>query len=112
VRGLAWEGTSKADTGGRRTLNGGQSASLVASIEVADLLADDQGQLDLVMKVDALGLDNGTIAGQENGGWRLEEEEGLLGPLVVQLSYMVAWMISLEPSSFLHAKEIQRRAYA
>lgn len=73
----------------RLTLNRSKRASLVISLEVLDLLAHDQGQLNLEMEVDALGLNDWAIARQEDGRWRLEEEEGLFGPLVVQLRHMV-----------------------
>lgn len=41
------------------------------------------------MEVDALGLKDRAIAWQEDGRGRLEEEEGLFGPLVVEFCDVV-----------------------
>ena len=71
------------------TLNGIQSALLVRGVQVLDLLAHDEGELDLIVKVDALGPDDRAFPRWQNGAGRLEEEEGLLGPGVVQFGDVV-----------------------
>lgn len=72
------------------TLNGVEGAFLIARLEVPELLADDEGQLNLVVKIHALGPDDRTGARQQDGRGGLQEEEGLLGPRAVQLCDMVA----------------------
>jgi hypothetical protein len=43
------------------------------------LLAHDESELDFVVEVNAARSDDGPLAGEEDGGGGLEEEEGLLG---------------------------------
>lgn len=71
------------------TLNGIKGRLLIGSVEVPDPLAQDQCELDLIVKVDTTGPDDGTLAGKQDGGGGLLEEEGLLGPGAVQLGDMV-----------------------
>lgn len=73
----------------RQTLNGIQGTLGVVGLEVTDQLADDEGQLDLKVHVNALGAQAGALAREDNGGGRLEEEEGLLGLGVVELGNVV-----------------------
>lgn len=72
------------------TLNSIKSSTLITGIEISDLLADDESQLNLIVKTDAPGLNNWTGTGEEDGGRRLEEEEWLFWPLIVQLCDMVS----------------------
>jgi hypothetical protein len=71
------------------TLNGIQSALLVRGVQVLDLLADDEGKLNLIVKIDALGLDHRPFPRLQDGAGRLEEEKGLLRPRVVQFGDVV-----------------------
>ena len=71
------------------TLNGIQSTLLVRGVEVLDLLANDEGKLNLIVKIDAFGLDHRPFSRRQDGAGRLEEEEGLLRPRVVQLGDVV-----------------------
>lgn len=67
------------------TVDGVDGALLVGRVKVGDLLADDERQLDLVVQVHTLWSDNIALAGVKKGGGRLEEEERLLWPDVVEL---------------------------
>lgn len=58
---------------------------LVIGGQVLDLLAYDESQLDLIVQVDAPGPDDGALAGQQQTGGGLQEEERLLRPRAVQL---------------------------
>lgn len=73
----------------RLTVNGIKGALLVGRVEVHKLLAHYDGQLDLIVQVHTLGPDAGPLAGLQQGGGRLEEEEGLFWPRAVQLLDMV-----------------------
>lgn len=42
------------------------------------------------MQTDTLGAENGAAVGEQDGGGRLQEEEGLLGRSVVQLGNVIA----------------------
>ena len=46
------------------------------------------------MQRHAPGPEHGTLAPFEDRGWRFQEEEGLLGPRVVQLFDVVSWAVS------------------
>lgn len=58
-------------------------------VEIAHGLAHHQAQFHLVVHADALGAENGTAAGDEDGGGRLEEEKGLLRLGVFQLGDVI-----------------------
>lgn len=66
-------------------LDAGQPALGVVLVDVAERLADHDAELDFVVEVDAAGAEDGALVGKEDGGGGLEEEEGLLGALVVEL---------------------------
>lgn len=46
------------------TVNGIESTLLVVRLQVTNVLADDQGKLDLIVQIDTLGTDTGAGAGQ------------------------------------------------
>lgn len=58
------------------------------------------------MQTDTLGTENGTAVREQDGGGGLQEEEGLLGSGVIQLSNVIAgrWCVS----DGVQIKEIQR----
>lgn len=66
-------------------LDAGQPALGVILVDVAERLADYDAELDFVVEVNAAGAEDGAFVGEEYGGGGLEEEEGLLGALVVEL---------------------------
>jgi len=66
-------------------LDAGHPARGVVLVDVAQRLADHDSELDFVVQVDAAGAEDGAFVGEEDGGGGLEEEEGLLGALVVEL---------------------------
>lgn len=68
------------------TLDSLQSSLGIVSLEIPDRLADDEGKLDLIVHVNALGSQHRALARKDNGRRGLEEEKGLLGLGVVQLS--------------------------
>lgn len=74
----------------RRTLNGVDGALVVISLEILDLLAEDESKLDLIVHVDALGSQHWATSRKEDRGGGLEEEEGLLGAGVVELLDVIA----------------------
>lgn len=49
------------------TINRVQCGLLIVGIEIAQGLADHQTQFDLVVQADALGAEDGTRAGEEDG---------------------------------------------
>jgi hypothetical protein len=57
----------------------------VVLVDVAERLADHDAELDFVVEVHAAGAEDGAFGGEQDGGGGLEEEEGLFGPLVVEL---------------------------
>lgn len=71
------------------TLNRIKSSLLILGIKILDLLAHDQGKLNLIMEVDTLRLDDGTGTRVQDGRGGLQKEEWLLRPLVVELGDMV-----------------------
>ena len=83
------------------TLDGVQGGLFVVRLEVAQLLADDKGQLDLKVEIDALGPDDGTGPRGHNGGGGLQKEEGLLGPRAVQLRDVITALIMSARGVFL-----------
>jgi len=66
-------------------LDAGHPARGVILVDVAERLADHDSELDFVVEVDAARAEDGALFGEEDGGGGLEEEEGLLGALVVEL---------------------------
>lgn len=79
-----------SDANLRLTVDSIQCTLLVLRIEITHGLAYHQAQFHLVVHADALGAENGTATGDEDGGGRLEEEEGLLGLGVVELGDVIA----------------------
>lgn len=59
-------------------------------MQVPQSLANYQAQLDLVVHRHAARPQERAFAGEEDGRGRLQEEEGLLGALVVELFDVVA----------------------
>lgn len=73
-----------------RTVDGVQSGLLILRIQVPKRLAHHQTQFYLVVQRGAAGAQDGALVGTEDGGRRLQEEEGLLGLGVVQFGDVVA----------------------
>lgn len=65
----------------------------VVRIQVRERLAHDQSEFDFEVHVHTLGPQDGALGGKQDGAGRLEEEEGLLGPLVVEFGDVVAIVI-------------------
>lgn len=74
---------------GEFTVNGIVNGLLIRLLNILEILAHDQGELDLIAELDTLGADHRTLSLQKNGCGRLQEEEGLLGPGAVELGNMV-----------------------
>ena len=74
---------------GPLTLNCVQGG-LVVSREVLQPLAHDQRQLDLIVKAHTPWADDGSLAGQQDGGGGLQKEEGLLWARTVQLGDVIS----------------------
>lgn len=72
------------------TVDSIQCTLLILGIEITHGLAHHQAQFHLVVHADALGAEDGTATGEEDGGGRLEEEKGLLGLGVVELGDVIA----------------------
>lgn len=73
-----------------QTVDGVQGGLLVARVQIPKGLAHHQTEFHLIVQVGAAGAQHGAFAGTEDGGGRLEEEEGLLRFSVVQLGDVVA----------------------
>jgi hypothetical protein len=58
-------------------------------VDVAQSLSNHDSELDFVVEVHAARAEDWALVGEEDGGGGLEEEEGLLGALVVELLDMV-----------------------
>jgi len=71
------------------TINCVQGGLLIPR-EVLQLFAHDQGQLDLIVKAHTPWADDGSLAGQQDGGGGLQKEEGLLRARTVQLGDVVS----------------------
>ncbi len=88
------QGRGGEEAGGREqrglTLDSIQRRLLILHIQVLHPLAQNQGQLDLIVQVDASRPDDRALAGEQNGRSRLLEKEGLLGAGAVQLGNVVA----------------------
>lgn len=67
------------------TLNGFECRILIFGVKIAKSLANHETQFDFIMQTDTLGTEDGALAGEEDGGRGLQEEEGLLGGRAVQL---------------------------
>ena len=81
---LDFPGSWPLDLGlGSLTLDSFQRTLLIVGVEVAQGLANHQTQFNLIVQADALGAQDRSRAGGEDGGRRLEEEERLLGSCVV-----------------------------
>lgn len=52
----------------RLTLNGLKCGLLVLGVKIAKGLANHETQFDFIVQADALGAEDGTLAGEENGG--------------------------------------------
>ncbi len=76
-------------------LNGVESSLLIVGIKVLELLADDQGELNLIVKVNATGVNHRTLAREQDGARRLQEEEGLLRSGAVQLRDVVPVVVGV-----------------
>ena len=72
------------------TFNRVQSALFVVRVQVPQRFAHDQAKFDLVVHGDAARPQERAFAGEKDRRGGLQEEEGLLGPLVVELLDMVA----------------------
>jgi len=70
-----------------------EGALFVVRIKVRERLAHDQSEFDFEVHIHALGPQDRAFGGKQDGAWRLEEEEGLLGPLVVEFGDVVAIVI-------------------
>lgn len=80
-----------------RTFNGVHGSFGVFRVKIAHCLAHDEAELDFVVHVHTTGAEHGTLAREEDGGRRLQEEEGLLGTGAVELGNVVA--ATCEPCS-------------
>lgn len=58
-------------------------------VEIADGFADYEAEFDFEVEVYACGAEDGAFGGEEDGGGRFEEEEGLFGALVVEFGDVV-----------------------
>lgn len=58
---------------------------MILRVQIPHRLPHHQTQLHLVVHDHALGAQDGALPGQQDRRRRLQEEEGLLGPRVVQL---------------------------
>lgn len=63
---------------------------MVARVQVAQSPADHDAELDFIVEADALGTEDWASAGDEDGGWGLQEEKRLLGGFVVQFADVIA----------------------
>lgn len=67
-----------------------QCALAVLWVKVPHRLAHHEGEFDFIVQLGTLRAQDGTLAGEENGGRGLEEEEGLLGLGVIELGNVIA----------------------
>lgn len=74
---------------GELTLDRIQRRLFILSIKVLDLLAKDQGKLDLIVQVDPPWPDHRALAGKQDGRGGLLEKERLLGPGAVEFCDVV-----------------------
>lgn len=91
--GRTTDGPFRSGLRGILTLNRVQGAFLIIRIEITQGLADHETQFDFIVQADALGAQDGSLAGEEDGGSGLEEEERLLGGGIVELGDVVAMSI-------------------
>jgi hypothetical protein len=75
---------------GSVTFNCVKSALLILLVEVTQILAHDQSQLDLIVHRDAIGTQHRSFVLQKDRTRRFEEEKWPFGSLVVEFFYVVA----------------------
>lgn len=79
----------KIETGRELTVNRIQRALVVLRVQIPNGFPHHQSQFHLIVQVRAAGSKHRTFAGTQDGGGRLQEEEGLFGLGVVQLGDVV-----------------------
>lgn len=77
------------DSWQRLTLDRIQSPLFILRVQIPHNGSDNKRQLNLKVHIHALGLQTRSIARQDNGRSRLEEEKGLLWLCVFQLCNMI-----------------------
>ncbi len=72
------------------TLNGVNGTCFILNRKVLQCLSNDQGKLNLVVKIDPLRPYNWAFSREQDGSCRLQEEERLFRPGAVELGDMVS----------------------